>query len=425
MQIFYENCDIQPSRLDINDYKLTDAAKALLVSDPDAFRATYGDYFVAGTYYGAKYVGNIAIRTTSTEQLNTIKQKLSTVVAGQKVDEEFTKELKNVLKNCDIALSVHTEGGSDVGGNGGSGTTLYFNAADNSWTADGPVFANSQQNSALSIDALIQGYQNFKKSVETNPNPNLAPVYAYMLEFSQIPDCEQLSDELPVDPEVFISIRNICRDYLRLTSTINEYCGLPDSDFRYGRNHLQQVRADYDDLSIRFKAALRTSGDNTDSFISTWSQKIKEACKTADARLERYYFVRRLSEANAAIAKSDLHPNRNVLFGYSQYLHSQTCNNDFIGVSDDSMHKSWKVGRHTWYPRLTCKTSYQGIAAGIEWTNHSNCDKCSFTYFPPLCRRTVGVDCKGGYDRDVNWDLKVYWINADNYKELILPNERT
>lgn len=479
LQIFYENCDTQPTKLGLNEYKLTPAAKELLAKDPEAFRATYGDYFVAGAYYGAKYVGNIAIRTSSTEHMNEVKQKLSVLVAGQKVDQEFSNQLKDVLQGCDVSLSVHKEGGSDVyvpnaaasavatasvdseesfsnadnsaaavnddneatatdaddqtevanatasAAGDSDAETVYFDAVNNTWTNAGPVFSACDTTGGLSVDALIQGYMNFKKNVETSSNPNLTRVYAYLLEFSQIPDCSALSDELAVSPEVFINIRNICRNYLNLTSTINEYCSLPECDFRYGRSHLQQVRADYDDLNTRFRTALRNAGNDTDNFIATWSKTIDDARKTADARLDRYYFVRRLSEANAAISTGDLQPNRNVLFGYSQYLHSEVCNNDFIGVSADGKHKEWEVGRHHWNPRFTCQEKSSGIAAGIEWTNHSNCDSCDFTYFPPLCRSEVGVDCEGGYDRDVNWDVKVYWIDSDNYKELILPNERT
>ena len=418
LQIYYENCATSPTKLDNQEYQLTDEAKALLASNPDQFRATYGDYFVAGAYYGAKYVGNIAIRTSSTEHLNSVKQQLSALIYGQKIDEEFTRELKDVVSNCDIALSVHTEGGSDVP------TEMYYDSANDTWTTKGPVYSSTAAQSALSIEALIQGYGNFKANVEASPNPNLTEIYAYLLEFSQIPDCSALSNELPIDPETFIAMRNICRSYWHLCATLSEYLELPSTDFRDGRNYLEQVHGDAEDLCTRFKADLRQADKNLDSFIAKWSEALNDANKISDARLERYYFVRRLEEANAAIKTNSLQANRNVLFGYSQYLYSKICNDDFIGTSEDHKHKDWKVGRHYWSPRLKAPDGQNGIAAGIEWTNHSNCDSNDFTYYPPLCRPEVGVDCEGGYVRDVNWDIKVSWINADNYGELILPTQK-
>src|SRR5262249_12720382 len=92
-----------------DSFVLTDAAKKLITENPERFRQSYGDYFVAAVERGARFIALYKFQASSREELNSFKASIGghgPNVMSAEASSSFLQEAKkkNIQWKIDLTM---------------------------------------------------------------------------------------------------------------------------------------------------------------------------------------------------------------------------------------------------------------------------------------------------------------------------------
>ncbi|MDO5296085.1 MAG: hypothetical protein Q4F00_05485 [bacterium] len=397
--VSYTYSENSPRRLaDLHSYELTDDAAAYLESNgEEAFREAYGDYFVGGATYGARYFGTLVIKTSNVEKMTEIKNTITASYMQGKIDNTFSKKVKDATSNCEITLNEITIG------------ETFDNSDDDSPTTG-----------SAAIDTLVKHYQSFKNNCENSEREHkFDKLNAYLIGFNQISGGEAMSDSVNIPVKTFTDTRTICSQFLTTKATVASYLLQPDSHFVNGASHKRDIENKQNNLATELISAMNDIVSN-EKTRQDWLARTKKERDTIIDKMGRYQLYRSLEDAAAAMKGKGMSYGS---YGYQSYYNFSAPNSDIYQFDSGEHNEEWHIGWRKWDPTFNpgngqrvCYIYLGGrsskdktTGADLSWDGNSD---------PPLSRTSVSFHVESGYDRGLFLSYAVSAIkNIDQYSD--------
>lgn len=214
--IHYEELETSYRTLDEEDYKLKKLAKEMLQNgDMTAFRNAYGDYFVGGYKYGGTYDAFITITTSTMEQIEEVKTKLSANFATEKgaVSAEVGNTTKDTLRrnNASVSIEIKTAG------------------------IDVSKFEGIKTGKTTDINDVVNGLAAFKEALKKSTVDDFTPAYVMLKRYTLLDDIEKVMRSknydgalVPISPEQSAKILAFNRQKMIMDSYYSVISDLTD-----------------------------------------------------------------------------------------------------------------------------------------------------------------------------------------------------
>jgi len=357
-------------------YTLTDNAKTYLNERKDDFRNKYGDYFIAGAKYGAKYVAAIHIKASSAEEIRKIEAEISQAIPAYDANatEKFKATFSAATKNSSVEVKRTTIGGND--------TLLSAGTTPE------------------------QMFDELKIFIQSCTKDSLAPLQAYMFRFNQMPDGASIATNINVNPGVFSATRELTKDYLALSSRSKVLAGLDISTFQAGVQ---------DDYKQECDALINEINDNRQVIfrdinkIKAYGTRVKTMLDAFSGLIDRQSFFLKLVKFQKDWLYHTEHQSRES--GFKSYYMSRAVDNDISKPSktetfNAEYHQGWHIGWRSWSTSWTPGSNSIVCYIKIDIDPSTKNDDCWDTNYPSLGRDHLSFDFKSGYDRMGSWWLK-------------------
>jgi len=164
-------------------YELTDEAKSTMLRDPEAFRNTYGDYFVAATKRAAQFVAVYHIRTTKKKDLDEVKSKIGVTADVPKTDIKGTADFNAKFKQVTVQKSFEYD------------IDVYMDGYT------GPGYQVKDPKKGYTPEDVINALNWFKRKEQGQP------YMAKLVHYSSIAPGYRRT--IPYDPEVFAELKRL------------------------------------------------------------------------------------------------------------------------------------------------------------------------------------------------------------------------
>ncbi|MHB8772725.1 MAG: hypothetical protein ACYC7J_17160 [Syntrophales bacterium] len=358
-------------------YVFTPDAKNLADTDPAHFRDTYGDYFIAGAKYGAKYIATFHIHTTSASDTTTIRSKISEAWKSFGASEEFKAEFKKATQGRSVDFDRTTRGGDPT-----------------------------KLSAGTSVDDVLGDLNKF---IANCTPQNRAELYAYLYRFDQIQQGIAADKRIPsrvnINSCVFSAARDLSDNYLALAARNNVIASLDSQSFQAGIK--DSYAAEYRTLMNDINDHKQTIFGDKDQ-IAAYGGKVKAALDKFSNLIDRYYFTQKLLAAARSFPSST--GGSDIRSGFDGYNLSVAVNNDIQPQYWKGRYEeSWHVGWRNWYPNWKPGTDYRVCFIQIwSWASH---DDWWDQYYPSLSGDHLDFHFKSGYDRGGDWQLWAKGVN--------------
>ncbi len=352
-------------------YLFTTDAKNLAETDPAHFRDTYGDYFIAGAKYGAKYIATFHIHTSSASDTTTIRSKISEAWKSFGASEEFKAEFKKATQGRNVDFDRYTRGGDPT-----------------------------KLSAGTSVDEVLSDLNKF---IANCTPQNRAELYAYMYRFDQIQTGiladKRIPSRININSCVFSAARDLSDNYLALAARNNVIASLDAQSFQAGikDSYAGEYRTLVNDINDH-KQTIFSDKDK----IAEYGVKVKAALDKFSNLIDRYYFYQKLLAAARSFPSST--GGSDYRGGFDGYNLSVAVNNDIQQVYwKGKYEEGWHVGWRNWYPNWTPGADYRVCFIQIwSWAHH---DDWWDQYYPSLSGDHLDFHFKSGYDRGGDWQL--------------------
>ncbi len=356
---------------EVETYELTDAAKNL-ISNPTQFRKSYGDYFVAGSRKGSRFVAIYTCRASSVESMDEFKGSFGAEapeVFSAKGSVSFSQAVKDHKINLEVNLFMRGYDGNNPSG---------------PWTPE----------------TILNALKWFKE------NEKGANLQAKLKHYSTIdPNYRR---DINVLPEVFVELRQL---YTKVWDIRSKYASIPT----YYQDQLKQeyvaldsgIQANQDVLVID-KATRDDYQNKADILISNLND--------IAARMDFYFKVKDVASSEPANGKkiSEGRGQQTWSYGYSVYAKS-----DAVVIHNTQL--NYKAGSHVGYREHTFEFGPYGnyLIVGWEVISHWG-DGTNGSWWKAIDQILLTdyavVRVKSKYDRGCNWSLKIYYVDAKDYQ---------
>ncbi|MHB9098935.1 MAG: hypothetical protein ACYC5X_14055 [Syntrophales bacterium] len=353
-------------------YVFTTDAKNLADNNPAQFRDQYGDYFIAGAKYGAKYIATFHIHTSSSTDTTNIRTKISEAWKSFGASEEFKAEFKKATQGHSVDFDRITIGGDPT-----------------------------KLSAGTSVDEVLGDLNKFIANCTV---ANRAPLYAYMYRFDQIQTGISADKKIPskinVNSCVFSAARDLSNNYLALASRNNVIAGLDATKFQAGikDSYAQEYNTLINDINDH-KQTIFSDKDK----IAAYGAQVKAALDKFSNLIDRYSFYQKLMEAAHSFPSST--GGADIRSGFDGYNLSVAVNNDIQAKPWTSAYsEDYHIGWRTWFPYWAPGTDYRVCFIQIWSWAHS--DSWWDQYYPSLSSGHLDFEFKSGYDRGGYWQIQ-------------------
>ncbi|WP_035800048.1 hypothetical protein [Crocosphaera chwakensis] len=355
------------------NYELTEQAKQL-ATNPAQFRQTYGDYFIADSQRGSRFLAVYVCETSSAESLVEFKASL-----GAEVPEVFSAEGSSRFMR---AASEHHVSIS---------TYLYLEG----YTGTAPSGPWSPQ---TILDAL-----KWFKANEKGEN-----MKAELKHYSTI--IPGYPRTIPVDPRIFVELSLL---YSQLWDIRARYDSLP-------KYYQDQYKVPFNTLNLGIVSNQDTLVTNPTlrKSYQQQAQILKADLDDVAARMDFYFEVQESLKNNPEPpANHKINESKGVnkwMYGLDQYLKSDAV---VIHKNQYNFKKGVKIGHshHTFEFGPDSRFLIVGWEVVSNRTDGHN-GSWRKTVSQIILRNHATIMVESGYDRAMNWSLIVYYVDAKDYQ---------
>ena len=329
--------------------------------------------------------------------MTSIKNTITASYMQGKIDNTFSKTVKDATSDCQITLNEITIG------------ETFDNSSEESPTTG-----------SAAIDTLVKHYQSFKKNCEDNSREHkFDKLNAYLIGFNQISGGESLKDSVDIPVKTFTDTRTICSQFLSTKAAVASYLIQPDDHFVNGASHKREIANKQNNLATELISAMNDIV-SSDKVRKEWLERTQKERDAIIDRLGRYQLYRSLEDAAAAMKDKGMSYGS---YGYQSYCNFSAANSDIFQVDKGEHNEEWHVGWRKWDPTFTpgngnriCYIYVSGrsskdktTGADLAWDDNSK---------PPLTRTSVTFHVESGYDRGLFLSYSVSAIkNIDKYSD--------
>ncbi|MBV1788157.1 hypothetical protein KQ940_08820 [Marinobacterium sp. D7] len=352
-------------------YELTEEA-GKLITDRDKFRATYGDYFVAGRKRGSSFNAVYTCHATSVESMNKFMASF-----GADAPDVFSVEgsvaFERAAKEADMEVDVWVEMVGYVG-----------TPPVGPWTPE-------------SVLGALQWFTEHETGI---------PVQAKLFHFSTLDP--NFSPEVPIDPAVFAELSVL---YMKRWEILDGFNSIPD---------VYQKQFEEDVTRFNSDVMASTGTLPTDAEIrATLAKQATVLLADLNDVLARQDFYFKVKEKQKGEPAKDhiIDEGKGVqvwLYGFSKYPQSEAVN---IQSSSQHYSEKWHIGfrEHTFVFEPDQSRLIVGWEVHSNWQDGSNGSwyKASDQI---ILESGAQVHVKSEYDRGCNWTVDIYYVDAANYQ---------
>ncbi len=369
-------------------------AQDALDEGSSAFRDDYGDYYVAGYQYGGSYLASLTITTRTTEQLDKMKNGISTNLQDSDGESIVSGDFSNTMKN----LSKENN------------ATITYQSVTHGMSK-GPV-RSGVVSGDKALDELVKGLSEFKSDIASRFSAETySPVFVKLSRFRNLPGMRKKIDrDIPVASDHALAIKDFNRQVMNMRGYYN-VISQHETDAVIDPSVVQGYGG-------RFNNVIDTVTINSNRFytdptlIPTLLPEVKTLCTEMKALGDRYTFYRMLMQAQQdqkdRFGSTDSMPQINaqgIEYGYSSFGCSNAVRGDIeAGTTKGEMREESKVETN-WAKNPIPGDRWQGsFDAGANnifcylhfTTDNKDGDKYCKIGNPCVGRRKVQYDCWSG-----------------------------
>jgi VHL beta domain len=359
-------------------FQMQDEAKNLMTTNPAAFRAAYGDYFVAGEERAAQFVAIYRLTANSASELNDFKAKVGAKASGTAEGEAAVKFMQEVSKSK-ISWSI------DVVTEGYTGTTT----SGDPWTPE-RVYEALSKFKENSVGIPVR--------VELKTYNAVVPTYA---------------NKIDIDPDVYVELRRLRANVWKAASMYKRL-PKPYRDLLQDRFHAFHLAVEANQSILPTE-----SGKTTREQLRGQGDTLLADLTTYDAR--RAFFVKLLNKApgEPATGAGIGGQPQAAFYGYSSYdrdpaavqIKSET--QEFLHDYYIGQPAHWENTFRFGSP--TDKRMIVGWQVISMWGDDHNGQWWKASNGSILGTNQGLVNVKGEYARGSKW--KVVWYYVDDAKD--------
>lgn len=352
-------------------YQFTDAAKKL-IGDPNKFRKSYGDYFVAGGRRSSRFTAVYTCQASSVESMDEFKASF-----GSEAPEVFSAD----------------------------GSARFVQAA-------------AQHNINISVYLFMEGYQGTAPSGPWTPekifealtgfkaNEKGVDLEAKLKHYSTIEP--SYPRKIDVTPDVFVELRQL---YTKLWDIRSRYASIPGY-------YQDQLKNDYTtlDYGIVSNQEILVSDEAKRSVYQQKADSLMSVLSDITARMDFYFKVKKVvsTEPGNGQEIKEGKGQQTWLYGYSTYSKSNA-------VVIDSTKLNYSKKGHIGHREHTFEFGPQGNYLIVGWQVVSNWgDGTNGSWWEAtnqiLLTDYAAVHVKSQYDRGCDWSLIIYYVAAKDYQ---------
>lgn len=381
----------------------------------DEFRKVYGDYFLSGRRMGAQIDAYIAISTNSTEEVTSVKNKMSGKSPSISGSVEFTNALRDAITNTNVTVVIKQRGerGSNANGSddeepesvfymGADGSFMPMPAADseNGLSFEPPAFLAGSNDAQSIMDRVEQFIKDSRASDFKNVTLDVR-----MDSYARAENAgSRIPQDIPVDPNCFVKTRAFVREMTGMSSYYNVLASLPDDNVKGGMKNGWKKK--YDDMINSISSQLDSICASVPSLID-WTARVEKLSEEFRILSERWCFYRAMMTAQSRQRGDGFFE-----IGYTSFPISAVVNRDFYSGMwiDESMKEDWEWFQYwTWTVWTNNNLGSPWIWSYINIQSWSTGDKSKEQNTHPLIgkNRPMKWYFEGGTMRSVNWRLRM------------------
>ena len=399
--------ELEPSYRELprKELVLDKDAEDALEEGSSAFRDDYGDYYVAGYQYGGSYLASLTITTRTTEQLDKMKNGISTNLQDSDGESIVSGDFSNTMKN----LSKENN------------ATITYQSVTHGMSKE-PV-RSGVVSGDKAIDELVKGLSQFKSDIASKFSAETySPVFVKLSRFRNLPGMrKKINRDIPVRSDHALAIKDFNRQVMNMRGYYN-VISQHETDAVIDPSVVQGYGG-------RFNNVIDTVTINSNRFytdptlIPTLLPEVKTLCTEMKALGDRYTFYRMLMQAQQdqkdRFGSTDSMPKINaqgIEYGYSNFNCSDAVRGDIeAGTTKGEMREESKVETN-WAKNPIPGDRWQGsfdagannIFCYLHFTtdNEDGDDYCKIGS-PYVGRREVQYDCQSGTSRSYGFRFQL------------------
>ena len=404
----YEAIENSPRLAKFDLVNFSDRAKRYLKIGSDRFREEFGDYFIYGYTWGARYDAVISVTAQRYELLNDFCDKMI-ATANLAVDgEDYSNNLQE-LEKIRLNNKISVMGEFVVSGGGKSVSPLAASGT---------------------IENLMAGLVDFKKNVDGKyaSRANFVPLMVSLKRFRDVPGGDVLSKKLPISEKHFDAIQDFTRSIILLRCYYNTMAAVPVDTLIDGQEKINEWKDEFEacigsiNLAVNDICESEDLLDKTALRVNTLMTKFKDLT-------ERYVFYRKLvtlqesNQQSRGFSGSVESEDSVASGGFPDYYASTVvCGDYYKGGAEKWKSISYTGGAmlfdwHTWQPSESNTNYGDWRNVWVEAKSHkTNQSSGTDQQYPTIGRKGFAWKFEGAGTRRAEWYLNVQIAHMPNDK---------
>lgn len=396
-----------PRLVNISSLKFSKSAKEALDEGSNAFREDYGDYFVSGYTWGARYDAVISVTSNNSSGLDEFCEKLKEAVKNAWNNQNYSSALSEVQRL--VSRNEITLTGECIVIGGGK--------------SQSPAVINSNN-----LESVLAGVKEFMNNVngEYGIPRRFVPLRVSLTRFKEVAGGNVISERLPISKSHFDAVKDLTKSILLLRCYYNTMATVPLKNIINGQAKVDEWTNRFNERIGSIKVAIRKICDS-ESLLAQQKRDVDRLVKEFKDLTERYVFYRKLvvaqSQQSSGFSETDEKYDSVAEGGIEKYTASKTvladyhkggeelwCNQEF---NKDAPFWSW----HTW------TRDHDGSGYG-NWRNvwvrasshKTNSSKSKDQRYPTVGKKGYKWYFEGGGTRRAEWYFKVQIAHMPEWK---------
>ena len=390
--------ETSPRLADISSLRFSETAKEALREGSNAFREDYGDYFVSGYTWGARYDAVISVTANNSRGLDEFCEKLKEAVKNAWNNQNYSSVLSEAQRLASL-YEVSLTGECIVIGGGNSQSLAVINSNN--------------------LENVLAGVKEFMNNVngEYGSTSRFVPLKVSLTRFKEVAGGNVISERLPISQSHFDAVKEFTKSILLLRGYYNTMTAVPLTTLINGQGKVDEWNSKFNGLIDSIKFSVRRICDN-ESVLTQQKRNVDRLVKEFKDLTERYVFYRKLVTAQSQQSRGFSNTNEEYDSvadgGIEKYTASETVLADYheggkkIWLSQEFNKGAPFWSWHTWTPQHSGEKYGNWRNVWVQARSHkTNSSKSEDQWYPTVGRKRFRWFFEGGGTRRAEWYFKV------------------
>ena len=398
-----ELTETSPRLVDISSLRFSKSAKEALDEGSNAFREDYGDYFVSGYAWGARYDAVISVTAQTNDHLDTFCKKLTEAMQNAWDNKEYSSALSEAQKLVsDNKVSM-------------TGELIVIGAGK----SDSPKVTNEN------LESLLAGVKDFRNNINIDRS-KFVQLRAVLTRFREVTGGNVISERLPISQSHFDAVKEFTKSIILLRGYYNTMAAVPTATLINGQGRVDEWTSRFNGRIDSIKTAIRKICDN-ESLLAQQKRDVDKLMNEFKDLTERYVFYRKIVDAQTSQSSGFSGSNEKYESyaegGIKEYTASRTVLGDYSsGGRKLWCHQHFEKDAVLWSYH-TWTRDHDGSGYG-NWRNvwvrasshKTNKSEAKDQWYPTVGRKRFKWYFEGGGTRRAEWYFEVQIAHMPEWK---------